>query len=403
GGLGVVFKLSTNGNFTKLKTFTTVNDGAFPSSGLVQGTNDGNFYGTTFLGSGPLYRGNVFKITPGGTETSLVEFDGTNGFYPTGWLVQGNDGNFYGTTGGGADGCGIFAGGCTGSLTNGSVFKVTPGGTLTTLVAFNEANGKNPAAGLTLHPNGNFYGTTLNGGINGFGTVFQMTPGGTLTSLYSFSGSDGAFPYAGLTVGTNGNLYGSTTNGGDNSLGTIFQITPTGTLTTLISFNGSNGSIPKAAPKQGTDGNFYGTTSTGGANGLGTVYVLTPNGALTRLYSFKGENFGDGKSPEADLLQASDGNFYGTTRAGGNFQGSGENGIIFKLDPRPFLASAVNGSDFILVWSDYAVGYTLESTTSLTPPIVWNTVTNEPSTEFSGFLVVSNTISAGSKFYRLKK
>lgn len=405
GGLGVAFKISTNGNFTKLTTFTTINDGSFPFCALVQSTNDGNFYGTSFLGIAPLYRGNIYKITSAGVVTSLVAFDGTNGFYPTGALVQGRDGNFYGTTGGGADGCGIFAGGCTGSLTNGSIFKMTPGGTLTTLVTLAGTNGKMPVAGLVLHTNGDFYGTTFTGGANGFGTVFKVTSSGTFTSLYSFAGSDGANPYAGLTIGTNGNLYGTTQGGGANSLGTIFQITAAGVLTTLISFDNANGSTPQAAPKQGLDGNFYGTTAAGGASGKGTVYVLTPGGTLITLYSFLGYNFpsgipNDGSTPQADLVQISDGNFYGTTRAGGS---ANNTGTIFKLDLRPKLNSALVGNDVTISWLElFGIGYRLQSASSLTSPISWVDVTNAPVLA-DGIQTVTETVAGAAKYYRLIK
>lgn len=411
GGLGVVFKISTNGTFTKLKTFNTGADGVFPTAGVVQGTNDGNFYGTTFIGTLPLLRGSIYRMTPAGEVTNLVTFIGTNGFYPNCALVQGANGNFYGTTTGGTTNEGAFAGGGTNSVavTNGTIFMVTPSGALTTLVAFAEINGKNPVAGLVLHSNGNFYGTTQNGGTNGLGTVYQMTPGGTLTSLYSFAGIDGANPFGGLTIGTNGNLYGTTQGGGLNSFGTIFTITTSGTLTTLVNFDDVNGSAPKAAPKQASNGYFYGTTSTGGTaippgSARGTVYQLAPNGTLTTLYTFQGYNFpsgfpSDGATPEADLMQASDGNLYGTTRAGGSANNCG---TVFKVDLRPLLTSTLIGTDIVLSWLDYATGYTVQSATNLNSPIGWVDLTNAP-VVVDGRFVVTDAVSGDAKFYRLKK
>ncbi len=270
----------------------------------------------------------VFKITPTGTLTTLYSFCAqsgcTDGEYPVAGLVQGTDGNFYGTTPeGGANG-------------GGTVFKITPTGTLTTLYSFcaqnNCADGANPAAGLVQATDGNFYGTTYAGGANGYGTVFKITPSGTLTTLYSFCSkggcADGSYPEAGLVQATDGNLYGTTFaatfDGGANGDGTVFKITPSGTLTTLYSFSGPDGANPWAGLVQATDGNFYGTTYAGGANGDGTVFKTPLTGILTTLHSFDGT---DGAGPEAGLVQATDGNFYGTTFYGGT-NGAG---TVFRL------------------------------------------------------------------------
>ena len=179
------------------------------------------------------------------------------------------------------------------------------------------------------------YGTTEYGGANRYGTVFKITPSGALTKLYSFcsqSGcADGANPFGPLVQATDGNLYGTTQIGGANTsgcggqgCGTVFKITPSGTLTTLYSFCSQSGCPDGANPYsrlvQATDGNFYGTTVSGGAftycgfaGGCGTVFKITPSGSLTTLHSFDG---GDGAGP-LGLVQATGGNFYGTTSSGG--------------------------------------------------------------------------------------
>jgi uncharacterized repeat protein (TIGR03803 family) len=236
-------------------------------------------------------------------------------------LVQGSDGNFYGTT---------QVGGTNGS---GTVFKITPSGALTTLHSFDGADGSNPAAVLMQASDGNLYGTTEAGGANGnYGTVFKITPAGTLTTLHSFGGADGWEPAAGLVQASDGNFYGTTYIGGANgNYGTVFKITPTGTLTTLYSFCSqsgcADGALPRAGLVQASDGDFYGTTAFGGANYYeGTVFKITPNGTLTTLHSFDGADGGD---PNA-LVQASDGNFYGTTVLGG---ANGDNGTVFRLVP----------------------------------------------------------------------
>src|ERR1035437_5010146 len=311
---GTVFMITPGGTLTTLHSFGEIwSDGAHPNAGVVF-ASDGNFYGTT--SDGPSRNlGTVFKITPTGTLTTLYVFAGSRGADPSAGLVQAGDGNFYGTTrSGGASGFG-------------TVFKITPDGGLTTLHSFAGGDGQGPYAGLVQGSAGTFYGTTLGGGASDLGTVFKITPNGTLTTLHSFTGGDGQIPYAGLVQGSEGNFYGTTSSGGTSDLGTVFKITPFGALTTLYSFAGSDGATPTAGLVQGSDGNFYGTTSYGPARNLGTVFKITPDGTLTTLYSFAGS---DGEHPTtASLVQGSDGNFYGTTSSGGAFG----NGVVFRLTP----------------------------------------------------------------------
>ena len=198
------------------------------------------------------------------TLTTLATFIGPNGENPQASLIQGADGNLYGTTqwggGSGLDDCGgTYLEGC------GTIFKITPSGTLTTLHSFNNSDGSELVRGLVQGTDGNFYGTTLSGGAHDWGTVFKITPGGVLTTLHNFSdGADGASPWAGLVQGTDGNFYGTTWGDGGPNYGSVFKITPAGTLTTLYHLGGPGGSQPMAGLVLGTDGNFYGTTYTGG-------------------------------------------------------------------------------------------------------------------------------------------
>jgi uncharacterized repeat protein (TIGR03803 family) len=161
---------------------------------------------------------------------------------------------------------------------------VTTNGTLTTLANFGGTNGANPYAALSLGNDGNFYGTTDQGGSGNGGTVFKVTTNGTLTTLTYFSSTNGNGPYAALTLGADGNFYGTTFQGGSSvgtiqggsgGLGTVFKVTTNGTLTTLISFNFNNGAYPEAALTYGADGNLYGTTQQGGSGGWGTVFCLS--------------------------------------------------------------------------------------------------------------------------------
>jgi len=327
--------------FTTLFSFDGAN-GATPSETLepnlplIQATN-GDLYGTTGLG-GANGLGTFFKITPAGALTTLYSFSalccsGGNG--PVAF-VQATSGDFYGTT---------YSGGATGYA--GAVFKFTPAGALTTLYNFcsqsNCTDGYNPN-GLIQAANGDFYGTTEYGGApNQSGTIFKITPSGTLTTLHTFEGTDGAVPFAGLVQATNGDFYGTTSSGGANGCcnGTVFEITPSGAFTTLYSFCSqsgcADGSSPSAALVQATDGNFYGTAAGGGTNGGGgTVFKITPGGTLTTLYSFCSQgtfpDCTDGAIPDAPLAQDTDGSFYGTTPVGGGGGcGTAGCGTIFRL------------------------------------------------------------------------
>jgi uncharacterized repeat protein (TIGR03803 family) len=336
---GIVFKITPAGTLTTAHNFVGT-DGNGPS-GLVLGT-DGNFYGTASYGGAydcTSYGstgtcGTIFKMTLQGTVTVLHNFcskkNCTDGAIPWGGLVQGTDGNFYGTTVAGGTGT------CKGDLGPGcgTVFKITPGGALTTLHSFDDTDGAYPYGGVVQATNGNFYGTTSDGGDSGYGTVFQIALGGALTTLRSFDGADGAYPSSWLVQAANGSLYGTTAgppfNGGPSckrtgvGWGTVFEITVGGVLTTLHSFDDSDGAYPYAGLSQATDGNFYGTTTCGGANGEGTVFKITSGGKLTTLHTFDGS---EGAYPYAAPAQATNGTLYGTTLKGG----ADDYGTVFSL------------------------------------------------------------------------
>jgi len=344
--------------FTNLFNFDGSN-GALPQWGaLVQGI-DGNFYGTT--SSGGLYDscdyytcGTVFKITPGGALTTLHNFTGgQDGSGPMPGLALATNGHFYGANPNGGDfrtgGCGVF--GC------GVAFEITAGGTLTTLRELKWYEGANPNSVLVQATNGNFYGTDVNGGTDifltcgdGCGVIFEMTPAGAYTVLHYFDFTDGWDPQNALMVqATDGDFYGETAGGGTsssctNNCGTIFKITPGGEFTSLHSFSGADGAGPTGGLVQGSDGNFYGTTYAGGANGDGTVFKITPRGTVATLHSFDGA---DGLNPDGGLVQATDGNFYGTTAGGGAytncpFPGTPGCGTVFKITPESALTTLHN-------------------------------------------------------------
>ena len=282
--------------------------------GLFAQGRDGNLYSTSTYG-GLNAEGAVFQLSPSGTMTRLWSFDSTNtlnsGAYPDSGLTLGTDGNFYGTT---------FAGGSAGA---GSVFKITASGKITTLHSFNGCSeGSNVYAPVVQGFDGNFYGTASDGGCEVFGTVYKITPSGTLTVVYTFPGTSGlSYPQA-ITLGTDGNFYG-TTLGATGGYGAVFKITPQGKLTVLHTFT-DFGQTPKGMIIQANDGNFYGTTEKGGVNGVGAIYKMTPAGTLTVIHDFS-ETDAMGIFPVAGLLQATDGKFYGTS--GSNYS----SGVLFQI------------------------------------------------------------------------
>jgi uncharacterized repeat protein (TIGR03803 family) len=283
------------------------------------------------------------------TFTTLAYFTTDEGTGAYSALIQGRGGDFYGTsTFGGTNGAG-------------TVFKLTPAGTLTALYAFcaqaSCTDGENPGGALALGIDGNFYGTTFNGGAHSLGTIFKLTPEGSLTVLHSFEGTDGSQPAAGLALASDGNFYGTTVYGGPDGscpCGTVFKITTAGTLTMLHSFNYSDGYDSSAPLIQASDGNLYGTTVSGGSSdacsdgeGCGTVFKITTAGTFTSLHSF---DFTDGAEPYAPLVQATNGALYGNTFAGGdvNIHGCyGGCGTIFKISPGGVFATTVKFDDGI--------------------------------------------------------
>jgi len=264
--------------------------------------------------------------------TVLHTFTGgtTDGANPFAGLVMGADGNFYGTTANG------------GAHNDGTIFEVTPSGTETVLYAFGSVtnDSTSPNADL-IEVNGTFYGTAGVGGSSGFGTVFSFAPGTGETILHSFNNSDGREPIAPLLLGTDGNLYGETDFGGANGDGTVFKITTLGTLTTLFSFNETDGFAPVGGLIEDSAGNFYGTTGDGGAANGGTVFQLTSSGTLSFAIS---ATMADGLNSLAGLILGSDGNYYGTASGGG----SANDGTVFMITPagvETVVYSFAGGSD----------------------------------------------------------
>jgi uncharacterized repeat protein (TIGR03803 family) len=351
----VIFQASrVQAQLTELYAFqydasTTSNypNGENPQAELIQGA-DGNYYTTTQAGGSGACPGSssaipgcgtVVKMTPAGVLSVLYSFpynstnnSAPNGVNPAAGLLQGPDGNFYGVAAyGGTAGfgsCGTIVGipGC------GTVFKVTRAGKATVLHNFCGGNGCGslttdgavPIGRLAVGPNGDLYGTTQSGGLYqgkyNSGTIFQVSTAGLSYSvMHVFSGNsgtgDGSNPTAGLTLASNGDFYGTTEFGGASGFGTVFRMELGGTVTIMHSFAqyDPDGAQPMGALIEGRDGNLYGTCYSGGANGWGTVFRISKAAVFTKLYDFNINAGNPGYLPRAGVIQASDGNLYGTT------------------------------------------------------------------------------------------
>ena len=339
---GTIFRLTPTGVLTTMHSFSG-SDGMAPGGVPLQAA-DGSLYGMTTSG-GTGGAGTVYQFTPTGGFTTLADFGSQSGPTPGVSLIQATDGNLYGTT---------TAGGPFGIS---AVFRMTPAGVLNTLYAFASVEGNGPDAGLLQGTDGNFYGTLYGAGLASQpGLVFKMTPFGTVTALYVFCAqancADGETPAAALIQGADGNFYGTTAEGGNDGAGAIFRLTPTGVLTVLHSFSLADGASPGGL-LLATDGNFYGTTSGAGASYGGTIFQLTPAGVFTTLHDF---NTTDGASPQGPLFQAADGSLYGVTATGGAYG----KGTVFRLG-LPQVAPIVNPGSGVVSAASFQPGIAANS------------------------------------------
>ena len=326
--LGAVVQVTPAGVGTVLYSFAGGDtDSALPFAGLMQ-ASDGNFYGTSYYG-GPKSAGTVFRVTPAGVYTNLYAFtnESQGAFYPYAGLVQGSDGALYGTTLRG------------GSKDQGTVFRITTDGTYSVLFNFTGPDGANPEGTLVVGKDGALYGTTLIGGANNRGTVYRISTTGTLSTLYSFenlgayspagvgTNVNGSNPRAGVTLGADGNFYGTTYQGGGSGYGTVFRLTPAGAITALHSFAGApyDGAGPLAAPSLDAAGNIYGTTERGGPASSGAAWRISAGGVYTVLHGFTGSD-ADGGKLYGKLLPLN-GFLYGVSYTDTNSGG----GILFRM------------------------------------------------------------------------
>jgi uncharacterized repeat protein (TIGR03803 family) len=321
---GTVAQITTAGAVTPVYSFcslTSCADGSNPLGGVTLGF-DGNFWGTT-QGGGTHAAGTVFKVTPTGTLTTLWNFaNGTDDSVPEYTTSLGQDGSMYGVSWGQYNG------------QYGALFKVSAAGVFKALSDFTYTNGalpNLPTQGTDL----SFYGTTQSGGdaTCKCGVVYKATTAGKITVLHAFKGypTDGYRPIGILVQGTDGNFYGTTYQGGAHNQGTVFKITPAGVYTLLYSFNYGNGNfdaqLPEAGLTLGTDGNFYGVAANGGSKNAGAIFKITPAGSESVLYSFCSVTCNDGFSPATPLVLHTDGKFYGNTN-GNSLGGS----VFYSFD-----------------------------------------------------------------------
>ncbi|HEY6767761.1 MAG TPA: choice-of-anchor tandem repeat GloVer-containing protein [Candidatus Sulfotelmatobacter sp.] len=269
------------------------------------------------------------------TVTTLYNLNAGTGSNPVANLIQGRDGNLWGTARFG------------GENAMGTVFKVSTGGRLTVVHSFAGSDGAYPEAGLLLGVDGNFYGTTANGGSANFGVVFKMTPAGDVTVLHAFTGTpDGGIPYSSPILASDGNLYGVTDSGGstNNNAGVVYRIPPSGKYTVIYNYSLPVGSGEDFSPLQGSDGYLYISSVTEGANNCGSIVKMSTQGIVADAYDF--DCGADGANPYGSLIQSSNGKFYGVTA---NSAVSME-GVLLELDSSLNLSPLFTfGSDTTLV------------------------------------------------------
>lgn len=321
---GVVYRVTPTGSLTVIHNFN--NDGFRPDAGLSLGL-DGNFYGSTVLG-GANNVGEIYQVTPSGAVSVLYSFaNGKDGEFPFATPVLGRDGNFYGVT------------------QSSTAYKITPTGTFTLLGTLPDRS----FAPLCLGTDGNFYGTTQHGGKFNQGTVFKMTPSGTVTVVYDFDNTHGGVPWGGVVQGADGNFYGTASSGGTSSGGVAFRVSPGGTIKVLHNFptgDPSDGNDPIAGLVAATDGSFYGATSAGGIGGFGVLFKVTSSGDYTVLYNFEKTH---GATPFSDLVQHTNGTVYSLAASGG----ARGDGVFYSL--------SLTASPFVrLVLSSGKVGNTAQ-------------------------------------------
>lgn len=319
---GTIYRVNADGSTTTLHVFDMAT-GRDPSRGLTLGS-DGQFYGTTTVG-GPFFYGVIYRMSVDGHYTVLHAFDDTpgGGRHPNNRLVEGPDGNFYGTTSGGGEHHG-----------NGTFFRMTPAGQVTFLYSFHDNSEFEPntSSDFCLGPDGYFYAL-------GRSAAFRVTLDGSSTELRRFNADKhGYFGTAGLTCGSDGYLYGAMSEGGPRQGGTVFRLSVDGELKILHAFIGAKDPAyageayrPTGPLMQAADGALYATVAWGGKWGQGGVYRVAPGKGFQQLVDFAGWQGHDTWSATGALVQTPDGFLLGTGYSGGLYSA----GTVYALIPTP--------------------------------------------------------------------
>lgn len=364
GDWGMVWEITTSGKFVDLHDFGAGSDGTYPLASVTF-DGSGNMYGTASDGGAHGY-GMVWEITAAGSYADLHDFGaGQDGTNPQCAVTMDRQGNLYGATPyGGVNGKGM-------------VWEISSSGNYLDLHDFGATatDGTSPEASVTLDSAGNLYGTANSGGADGNGTVWEITSAGSYLDRHDFGSvaGDGTGPQAGVTLDGSRNLYGSAYTGGANKGGMIWEITTSGKYVDLHDFGSitDDGTLPIAGVAVDSLGNLYGTASQGGAHGVGNggdgmVWELTVSGQYIDLYDF---NSRFGNFPNSNVTVAGSGNLYGTTPDGGN---SG-NGLVWEIVPaKPLTLSlnpssvvgSVSSSGTVTIWPPAPTGGAVVSLTS---------------------------------------
>jgi len=326
GGNDLVFKVPLNGTpFTPIDTLQCASEGCAGADSLGALIQIGNFlYGTRTNGGSPNNGGTIFEVNVETMASRAIHVfqvnaqdaftnDSFDGRVPLSGLIL-SDGFLYGTT--------LFGG----ASNQGAAYRIRPDGSefsiIHSFICVSDSDcAYVPASGMIQLSDGFLYGTTVGGAGLMSGTIYKLsTDGATFQILHIFTDNTGSVgsPFAALVQGSDGFLYGTTANSGFAAAGTVYKILPDGTqFSTIHPFTGSpnNGGLPLARLIQLSDGKFYGTTQRGGVNDCGTVFRISASGIFELIDSFVFAT--NGCFPGNALIQASDGNLYGTAPSGG--------------------------------------------------------------------------------------
>ena len=286
---GTILRIELDGTVSTAFVFGTEDTPCCSNSNLVE-LPDGNLYSVF----GGRQSSAIVRVNPSGDFSTFFTFD--PGKYANPYLTAGSDANLYGST---PDGFG-------------TVYRVDPSGTLTTLHSFSGSDGAQPIGGLAEGPGPEFWGVTAAGGGADHGVVFKLDAKGTFAAIHELGNGDGISPSAGLMRGGDGSFYGVTQAGGDNSSGTAFRVDALGGFVTLHSFGASplDGVDPESSLLPASDGYFYGTTVSGGANLFGTIFRTDSQGNVTTIHAFDQPSVA-GPAPSPALIENAPGDFYG--------------------------------------------------------------------------------------------